>query len=400
MNDSYKPLIGIDPVTKKDVRSLVVMEEAQHGKVRRAVANAFTVNSAAEMEDIIQISVGDLVERLDDVAKKGEVIDMSEMLLYYSLDNATVSIFSEPGGHLRTQSDVDGLGGMARERLAYWGYWSALPNVERWIYRNPIALMFKSQLPASFARKLAARINDRIAKPHLSTQPDLLNKLIDTKQKYPDVMDVKGTLGIAMSVISGAGDTTATTMAAILYHLISHPQVLQKLEEELDTAGITTPVPRYGETRNLPYLDAVIKESMRLHPILNWPMERVVPKNGFTIANTFLPAGTSCGVSLSVMHMDRFVYGDDVEVFRPERWLSGDVQRTKKMEASFLGFSRGKRVCLGQHIAVMQLKKVLAMMVTRYNLQFENPAQKLDADYSGAVVIMQALPMRLGRKVE
>jgi cytochrome P450 len=398
INDSYMPLLGIDPKTKKDVRSLVTMEEAGHAKLRRAVAGAFSPNAVAEMEAILEQAMHELVEALDDAAATGREIDLSETLLFYSLDNATRMVFGEPGGHLRTNSDIQGLGAMIRQRFAHWGYWSSLPRLERWVNRNPIALYFRNSQPADFVRKAATKVAERVERPWLGSQPDLLNQLIKAREKYPEVMEMGGLMGIVMSTISGAADTTASTLAGILYFLATRPKVLRRLRKELEDVETEKGVPKFADTKGLPYLDAVVKESMRLFSLLNWPMERLVPEGGATFCDHVLPAGVSVGVLPAAMHMDQSVYGSDVEIFRPERWLSGDADVTRKMEASFLGFSRGKRVCLGQNIAVVQLKKVVPAVVWRYEVRLVEEGAQLEADYSSAIVVMKPLLVRLRRR--
>jgi cytochrome P450 len=405
INDSYKPLLGIDPKTKQDVRSLVTMEEDAHAKLRRAVSGAFSPNSVAEMEHVLDEAITELLSTLDGAASiSGGVIDLSEILLFYSLDNATSMIFGEPGGHLHSNSDVQGLGSLIRERFAHWGYWSSLPWLERVVTRNPISLYLQStQQPADFVRQAGAKVAERLARPEeLNEQKDLLCGLIKAREKYPEVLHAKGLMGIVMSTISGAADTTASSLVGIFYFLSTHPRVLKNLRKELEGNGETkspTPsVPRFAEMKKLRYLDAVVKESMRLFSLLNWPMERRVPQGGATFCGHYLSAGVSAGILPAVMHMDPSVYGEDITVFRPERWLTGDAELVRKMEASFLGFSRGKRVCLGQNIAIMQLKKVVPALVGRYEFGLVDEARGLEADYSSAIVIMKPLMMRVRRR--
>jgi cytochrome P450 len=68
------------------------------------------------------------------------------------------------------------------------------------------------------------------------------------------------------------------------------------------------------------------------------------------------------------------------------------------MEASFLGFSRGKRVCLGQHIAMLQLKKVIPTLALKFNISLADEKQVLDADYTPAVIAAKPLYMKLSQK--
>jgi cytochrome P450 len=190
-----------------------------------------------------------------------------------------------------------------------------------------------------------------------------MQRFIDAK-----TIDAQSTIGLLMSTISGAADTTSTTITATIFHLLKNPVTLVKLVEELKVAKISTPVPYFAETKDLPYLNAVIKEAMRLFPVLNWPMERRVPAGGVIISGTFFPEGTSVGCMPSAVHQNRAVFGHDVDVFKPERWLDCDPEVLRKMESSHLGFSRGRRVCLGSNIAVVQMKKVIPALVLGFKV--------------------------------
>lgn len=144
-------------------------------------------------------------------------------------------------------------------------------------------------------------------------------------------------------------------MVSILYYLMKHPPVLRKLYVEIDAAdeagNLSSPHIRYREAIKLPYLDACIKESLRLHPPLGTSMPRHVPAGGVELAGTFFPAGTKVGVNAAVVQYDRGVFGDDAEVFRPERWLVEEQEKLAQMERTMLVFGAGKRTCIGMHVS-------------------------------------------------
>ena len=100
---------------------------------------------------------------------------------------------------------------------------------------------------------------------------------------------------MSMNVLAG-GETTAASTANIIYYLIKNPRVLNKLREDLETAlrNRNEPSPRISmkEAQNVPYLQAVIKESLRILPNgLHLP--RIVPQGGLTLAGQFFPEGVS-----------------------------------------------------------------------------------------------------------
>ena len=79
---------------------------------------------------------------------------------------------------------------------------------------------------------------------------------------------------------------------------------------------------------------------MRLHPGVGFPLERFVPEDGATICGRYLPAGTNISMSAPVIHVNKNIWGDDANDFRPERWIESDSERLKVMDRNFLAVSR------------------------------------------------------------
>lgn len=338
-------------------------DEVRHAALRRSVASAFTPTAVLDYEGSIDATIRELLAAID--SKKGAAFDLSSMILWYTMDAAGRFSFGEPLGCLAAEGDVGGSIQLIRDRFDHWGRWSSLPGLERLVFRNPIAMRLK-RAPSSMAAAAVSKLKNRsLAAERDVTHTDLLQKFIDASKANPDVLDTPGIVGMLMSTISGAGDTTATTIVATLYHLIQNPDIVEKLEAELVELS---EIPRYSEVSKLPYLNAVIKESMRIFSSATWPIERLVPAGGVTIAGMFFPEGTSIGCLPPAIHQNNTVYGEDAQVFRPERWLTPDREELRLMEATLMGFSRGRRVCLGQHIAMMQLKKVVAALLIKYKV--------------------------------
>jgi cytochrome P450 len=91
-------------------------------------------------------------------------------------------------------------------------------------------------------------------------------------------------------------DTTAISLSATLYYLLSNPTSLAKLRDEIDhftARGSLSKNPSFKESQEMPYLQAVIKEALRMHPATGLPLEREVPAGGATIGGYFFPAGVS-----------------------------------------------------------------------------------------------------------
>ncbi|KAI1390139.1 cytochrome P450 [Hypoxylon trugodes] len=383
--DSYKVLAGIQ--NGKEVTSLLgTRDEARHNVMRRSVSSAFTPTASLDYEKWIDATVEDLFSI---VSKKSTVFDLSSIILWYTMDAASRFSFGEPLGCLQAEGDTDGTIQLVRERVAYWGRWSSLPQLERLIHRNPVA-MSQGRAPSNMAGRALAKLKARVAQSKTEYEhPDLLAKFLQASKDHPQ-LDTTGVIGMLMSMITAAGDTIATTVTAILYYLVVNPESLKKLEEELLQAELPE-IPQFAQTSKLPYLNATIKEGMRLFPVMNWPLERSVPAGGATIAGMYFPKGTSVGCSPLAIHHNAEIFGGDVHTYRPERWLISDPERLRRMDATHMGFSRGRRDCIGRHIAVLQMKKVIPAIIMKFKLSLVDPEASLEADFSPGLVHMKSL---------
>ena len=133
-----------------------------------------------------------------------------------------------------------------------------------------------------------------------------------------------------------------SSSCAITYYIASNPEVQKKLQNEIDEAlqGEDNPASSYEVVKNLPYLNAVINEGLRMHSTSAIGLPRIVPEGGMTIQNHFFEQGTVLSVPSYTIHRDVGVWGDDASVFRPERWFEGDADA---MQRTFNPFSYGPR---------------------------------------------------------
>jgi cytochrome P450 len=114
----------------------------------------------------------------------------------------------------------------------------------------------------------------------------------------------------------------------------------------------------YSEVQKLPYLDACVKEAFRMHPAPGFDLERVVPPEGAVICNERIEGGTIVSCNAWVIHRNKAVFGDDVDVYRPERWLE-DPDRAKLMNATLFQFGGGAHTCIGKNISLLEMYKLV-----------------------------------------
>lgn len=212
-------------------------------------------------------------------------------------------------------------------------------------------------------------------KPAQHEYLDFLDRYLETKTKNPNVVDDNVVLMYLMSNIGAGSDTTAVIMRAAVYHVLKQRSVHERLREELRSANLSTPA-QWKEIRSLPYLEAVLREAMRLNPGIALPLERVVPKGGFTLPDgRFIPEDTIVGMNPWVVNRDTKVFGAEPDSFIPERWLpckgeSDDVfqSRVSKMKGADFTFGAGPRMCMGQHVSLLESYKFIATLFTTFDV--------------------------------
>ncbi|KAL3427154.1 cytochrome p450 [Phlyctema vagabunda] len=182
-------------------------------------------------------------------------------------------------------------------------------------------------------------------------------------------------------VVIGAGaETTAACLAITAYHLLSNPDKLRRLKDELETAiPDKYEVPKLGVVEKLPYLSAVILESLRISTPVSSRLQRVAPNEILRFQDWDIPAGTPVGMTALLLHNDESIFPDP-ESFLPERWLS-DGESGRNLERYLVAFSKGSRQCVGLNLARAELSLVNATMFRRFDMAL------FDVDFERDVAI-------------
>lgn len=172
-------------------------------------------------------------------------------------------------------------------------------------------------------------------------------------------------------VIAGS-DTTAGALRGIMLQVMSNPRVYGKLQREIDESVRDGLVPEkgsgiisYATAKQLPYLQAVIREGYRWWPSVTNFLPRDIPSGGDTVMvdgkPVFLPGGAEIGYcALGMMRGNKATFGQDADSFRPERWLEPDRDKYAEMvRVGDLMFGHGKFQCLGKSVAQYELSKAI-----------------------------------------
>ncbi|KAF3003237.1 hypothetical protein E8E13_010009 [Curvularia kusanoi] len=208
---------------------------------------------------------------------------------------------------------------------------------------------------------------------------DFLDKMSDAHEKDPDKVTKYHIFMMGLSNIIAGSDTTAVSLSSVVYHLMTSPECLLKLRQEINDHGCRQRRLSYKELVEMPYLQAVIKEALRLHPATGLPLWRVVPEGGMQLGDHWLPAGTNVGLNSWVAHYNKRIFGQDAHMFRPERWEQTrveDSERYKLMEAHYMPFGLGSRTCIGRHISTLEMAKLIPDLVKAFDFTLDMPQEE------------------------
>lgn len=192
--------------------------------------------------------------------------------------------------------------------------------------------------------------------PGAKSHPDMLGSFIRHGLSQEEAA------GEALLQVVAGSDTSAGTLRAVMLNILTNPTTYKKLQAEIDdgiAAGkISSPI-RDAEARQLPYLQAVIKEGLRIMPPASGAFFKEVPAAGDVIDGKFIPGGTQIGSSPLGIHRSKKIFGMDADLFRPERWIEASPEKFAKMASTVdLVFHYGKYQCLGKSVALMEFNKI------------------------------------------
>jgi cytochrome P450 len=214
--------------------------------------------------------------------------------------------------------------------------------------------------------RLKDLIRRRRAKGLLGT--DTLSLFLQAHDEDGSMMSEDEIVGETVAVFRGGSKTSASALTWIIFLLTQHPQIYSHLTDELD-GTLRGAAPRLGQLNQLPLLEGVIKEGMRLIPPVLWGVRYSV--EDFELGGYHHPKGSSVIYSSYVTHHMAEIY-DKPQTFDPYRW-----ETIKPSSYEYFPFNAGPRRCLGAEFAIMELKITLAILLQKYHFAL-TPDQRID----------------------
>ncbi|RMI35562.1 cytochrome P450 [Nocardia stercoris] len=368
----FKRMSAIESVfAEMGIGGLFSVEGAEWKRRRRLVTPAFNPGALRGFGGTLDL----ITERLRQRWQR-EPQDVHADLMRYTLDVMANIAFGydlntlEGGGDAieqRLQQLFPALGRRVTAPIPYWR-WVKLPADRR-----------LDRALADLRREVGEVIEK--ARANQGAEPSNFIEAMLRAQDGDDPLTADELYAEALTVLVAGQDTTANSIAWLLYHLAQHPHVQQRLRAEVTDGTERT------------YLDAVIQESMRVQPVAAFlyleALEDVV------VDGIEIPAGTAVVTAQGRSAADAANFVDP-EQFRPERWLPGHTG-THQAKAS-IPFGTGPRFCPGRNLALLEIEAVVRMVLRDFEVSIPDgaPAPKEVFTFAAAPegLVLRLTPVR------
>lgn len=383
--------------------------------LKYSVAKHYSARGVAPLEPHTDDMINRLCHELDTrFEASGDSFDLGRWLLYYAWDVVGTVTFSQPIGYLENGHDFDGTLRDAERAQYYFSIVGMIPRLDYLFDKNPVMHIGPpgfNTITCISLKHLVDRYQGKDTDYHDPAKPDYLDHFIEAKNADPEQVDDGQIISwLMVNMIAGA-DTTAATLKSAFYYSLRDQQIWQRLHREILAAGVETSKPvSYKDARAMPFVEAVVLEALRILPGVSMALERYVPTGGYQLSDgNFLPADTKIGLNPYLLCRDEATFGEDVEAFRPERWLrneeAGETEeafqsRKAAMNSVSLCFGGGRRVCIGKHLGLFQVYKVLATLVARYEIELADPTKEWKVTNNWFVRTEGGLNVRIKKRIE
>lgn len=357
---------------------------------RRMVMAGFAPHAVKSYFPVLQKVVLRLQARWALAAAQGRCIDLTLDLKSYAVDIIAGLAFGQDvntleSGENATQMRIDTLlQAVSRRSFSLWPYWRylRLPQDRRLDHSLAALREEVSGLIVASRTKIQAQ-------PELLEHPsNLLEAMIVAADQPESGMTDEWVAGNVSTLLIAGEDTTAHSMAWLLYLLKQNPSALEKARHEIQQHSPHSAAFSIEQLDSLIYLDACIQEAMRLKPVAPFiPLEAT---QNTVIDGVAVPART---IVMCLMRSDSMkdAHFESAQQFNPERWLVATPD--KKISTPF---GSGPRTCPGRYLALLEIKIAFAMLLAHFEITCVSTASgQAAAEHMGFVMSPLGLKMTL-----
>ncbi|KAI5854530.1 benzoate 4-monooxygenase cytochrome P450 [Durotheca rogersii] len=378
--DVYGPRYGKGGPLPRDTRTATLKEMfgavgmfqasvQEHARIRRQLSPAFSEKASREQEPLVRGYINSMLQKLRDASERGEAVDIEKYTMWATFDIQGDLVFGE-----------DVFGCIREERYHPWinismtfftgsVYTHALNDISPWaLWIWQRFLTPKSLVDAqSYHIKTTLDLVDKRMAAGKTNHPDYMS-FIAGESKAGEMLTKEQMYANAQMLVMAGSETVATTSATTLFLLLTHPKKMDRVKREIRSAFDSDQSVTAASVAQLPYLMAVIDESMRVWPPVATSFNpRQVPSGGCTVDGYFIPEGLFVGIhNHAIGRLEGYFRG--AKEFVPERWL-GDERYSSDARGLFQPFSSGPMNCIGLTMGRMETRVILARLIYNFDIE-------------------------------
>ncbi|KAI1420079.1 cytochrome P450 [Xylaria sp. FL1777] len=358
--------VGFHAPSANGVPNIVCQNDiAHHARLRHALLPAFSEKALKAQEPLLQKYVDLAIARGHEATE----LDISELMNFVTFDIMADFAFGE-SLHMLEQGQYSDWVAKVFNSIRI------LPLVQMIEFYPLLKKIFALIEPKAIAKMrhdhfnhTVMRVNKRLNKG--SEKQDLWDFILESETLTLKEMHVNAELFMAAGT-----ETTASLLTGLTYYLVSNRDKMKTLTDEVRTRFRDSKEITLENVAPLQYLNACIREAMRVYPPVPSGLPRIVAEGGKSILGKWVPAGTRVSVhQFSTYHSSRNF--KDPDRFIPERWLGDPTYKDDNREAH-QPFSTGTRNCLGINLAWHEMRLMLAKLVYEFDIESDAGSNWLD----------------------
>ncbi|KAF2444061.1 cytochrome P450 [Karstenula rhodostoma CBS 690.94] len=329
----------------------------EHRERRKAWDRAFNAKSLRDYEPRVNRHTRLLIEKLKEQANEPSV-RISSWIGFYAFDIMGDIGYNRGFGMLE-KGEEDEMIELLHKSMAPLSIFGHIPWAINIITRTSLGA--KDMI--TFIKLTQNILVER--KKITPAEPDVFSHLIDdSKDEIPMELNADSRL-----VIVAGSDTTHATLTWLLWELCTHKDAQAKLRKITDEIAPSKSFLDAEDVANCPHLDGAINESLRLHPAVPSGLQRETPPSGITLPDgTYIPGETTVWMPIHTLQRDERSFAEPLR-FMPERWTDEAPEYVKDKRA-FIPFSTGVYSCIGQKLAMIEMRVVMANLLRSFEIDF------------------------------
>ncbi|KAK0707829.1 cytochrome P450 71A20 [Lasiosphaeris hirsuta] len=391
--------LRIDPYRDNAFSTL---DDEVHEKLRAKLLPGYGGKDVDNLHQLIDEQVAGLVSLLEDkyLSTKTEFkpVDLARKVQYFTLDVISALAFGKEFGYLKADADLFGYIETTESTLPIMLATAFMP----WFLKIMQSPRFKWLIPN--AREMVGIGNvmglaqDAVAERYGDNpvvKRDMLGSFVAHGLSKEDAE------GETVVQIIAGSDTSATAIRSTLLFIMTSPLVYNRLQAEIDAGveegRISSPITD-AEARELPYLQAVIREGLRMWPPATAALPKVSDRDQ-VVCGVHIPAGTNVAWVPWTIMRSKETFGPDADLFRPERWLDISPAQYRAMDQTvMMEFASGSRwECLGKTVAQIELNKAYVELLRRFDFTLLDPTNPWKS-FNAAVFIQSDMNVMVTRR--